>query len=643
MSSVRFLFGIHVHQPVGNFDHVFAEHVDQVYLPFLKALAERGALPITLHISGPLLEWMEAHDRRYLDLVGRLAAQGQLELLLSGLDEPILAALPRPDRLEQIAWMREALRRLFGVEASTLWLTERVWEPQLTADLAEAGVAAALVDDRHLLICGLERDELHRPYHTEHDGTSVALLPIDERLRYLVPFKPPADLAAYFRSLATHHAPLAVLADDGEKFGGWPGTHAWIYQRGWLKDFLDTLLDLVARNEVRLVTAAQALTEVETGGLVYLPTASYREMEGWSLRPAAAVRLARLERELGEERLAGPDGPLVRGAHWRNFLSRYPEANRMHKTMCRLSALSRQRGDPRDARRAIGRAQCNDAYWHGVFGGLYLPHLRAALWRELAHAERVLRVGEPLAVEVLDFESDGHHELWIHSDRFSALVSPRRGGAIEVYTVFAAGVNYADVLTRRREAYHQTTPAAAHADGGHGTAPSIHDLEKGLAMAELPPFDRDLRALFVDRVLAPDVAAGVFVAGQAGAVVSWAGAAFAVEWRHHGPDLLVSLRPQVHRGLDLKTLRFAPAGLVAVEYHWQPDAFPAESWFTTEVSLASALDLTTEPQASTWTYPVATRAKSERGFDDTVQGQATVVRWPIGAGRGRITLGGPGP
>jgi len=82
--------------------------------------------------------------------------------------------------------------------------------------------------------------------------------------------------------------------------------------------------------------------------------------------------------------MAGPDGGLVRGTLWRNFLVRYPESNRMHKKMLALSALHRALAPGRGsrkvdlvaARRAIGRAQCNDAYWHGVFGGLYLPHLR---------------------------------------------------------------------------------------------------------------------------------------------------------------------------------------------------------------------------------------------------------------------------
>src|SRR5213075_1644928 len=150
------------------------------------------------------------------------------------------------------------------------------------------------------------------------DGKRVALFPIDERLRYLIPFQPPADIVAYLRSLREGGAPLAVFVDDGEKFGGWPGTKEWVYDRGWLAQFLEAMDTLVAGGEIRLTTLAAALAEVPSGGLAYLP-------------PEAATRLARLERDLGPERLAGPDAALVRGAHWRNFFVRYPESNRMHK------------------------------------------------------------------------------------------------------------------------------------------------------------------------------------------------------------------------------------------------------------------------------------------------------------------------
>ena len=621
MDPVRFVFGVHLHQPVGNFDHVFEQHLQDVYRPLIERLAAHRFFPFALHLSGPLLEWLEAHDTKYLDLLGRLATDGHVELLLAGFYEPVLASLPRQDRIEQIGWMREAIKRRFGVDATGLWLTERVWEPDLAGDLADAGVRYVLVDDRHFLVSGFERESLHAPFWTESGGKRVAVFPIDERLRYLIPFKPPASIAAYLRELRAAGRPLAVFVDDGEKFGGWPGTKDWVYTRGWLDQFLDATAALVAAGEVQLTTPGRALSDVPSAGLAYLPTASYREMETWALPPAAAARLAALERDLGEERLAGPDGALVRGGHWRNFLVKYSEANRMHKKMLALSALCRERGDPPAARRAIGRAQCNDAYWHGVFGGLYLPHLRAAIWRNLSDAERALRRGEPLAVEQLDLDCDGQVEIWIHSSALSAVVSPKRGGVIEEYTVFVSGVNYGDTLTRRREVYHEVS--ADEAKGAHppdGT-PSIHDLERSSRLQQLPPVDQVNRALFVDRVL---------IEGGDGTreVASWAGAVF---------DVSVSATPQtvelvLRSGSLEKRMSFAPHGELTVSYRWDAAAFPPDAFFSTEISVSRKLELDVMPVA------FSTMSRSERGFEETVQGYSYMPRWPARSGEARVTL-----
>src|SRR5438876_357211 len=529
MGPVQFVFGVHFHQLVGNFDHVFAEHLRDVYRPLVERLTEQRFLPFALHISGPLLEWLEAHDAAYLDLIGGLAADGHVELLLAGFYEPVLASLTRPDRLEQIGWMRAAIQRRFGVEATGLWLTERVWEPDLAADLAEAGVRYLLVDDRHFLVSGFERDRLHAPFLTESGGKRVALFPIDERLRYLIPFRPPAEISAYLRELRNAGRPLAVFVDDGEKFGGWPGTKDWVYTRGWLAQFCDAIAALVAAGEVRLTTPGAALREVASAGLAYLPTASYREMETWALPAHAVRRLAALERDLGEERVAGPDGAFLRGGHWRNFLVKYPEANRMHKKMLALSALCRERGDPPAARRAIGRAQCNDAYWHGVFGGLYLPHL--------------------------------------------------------------------------------------------------------------PPIDRCDRGLFVDRVLASDVTLDAYVGGAFDSVACWAGTAFDASLERSAQAVEVVLHPGPSSGgLLEKRIKLDQAGDLTVRYRWDPAAFPPDAFFCPEISVSPEVKLDLTPAADVWRFPIATVSRSERGFEETVQGFSYTPRWPIGAGEARLTV-----
>ncbi len=621
MASIRLVFGLHLHQPVGNFDHVFEQHVRDVYRPILERLSERGFLPLVLHLSGPLLEWLEQHDTGYLDLLGKLVSERKVELLLAGFYEPVLASLPRADRVEQIQWMRDAVRGRFGVDARGLWLTERVWEPELAADLADAGVRYALVDDRHFLVSGFTREQLHTPYWTESDGKRVALFSIDERLRYLIPFRPPEETAAFLRELRGAGHRLAVLADDGEKFGGWPGTREWVYERGWLDRFTATINALVEGGEVQLSTLSDALDHVPSGGIAYLPTASYREMEAWSLPPDAAIRLIRLERDLGEARLAGPDGALIRGAHWRNFLVKYSESNRMHKKMMALSLLCRRRGDPPVARRALGRAQCNDAYWHGVFGGLYLPHLREAIWSNLALAESELRRGEALAVEVLDLDGDGHDEIWVHSDRFSALLSPRRGGALEEYTIFATGVNYANTLTRRREAYHD-------------------DLEEGLGPEHRPPIDTEPRAIFVDRVLPAGLTLEQYAGGDYWPTRSWAqgSGSFTIERLSHSVKIVGSFSGQAGDRTLEKRFEFEADGTMRVSYRWDGSIGPPEDLFAPELSLFAPLDLISEPDAEIWTFPIETVAKSERGLDRTRQGESVTFRWPAHLGRASIEV-----
>jgi hypothetical protein len=620
------------------------------YLPFLDAIEERAFFPVALHISGPLIDWLEANDRRYLDRVARLAADGRVELLLAGYYEPVLASLPKPDRLDQIGWMQEALHRHFGVRAEGLWLTERVWEPDLAADLADAGVRYALVDDRHFLVSGFEREHLHGHFVTEHGGKRVSLFSIDERLRYLIPFQPPDDTVRYLDGLRERGEKLAVLADDGEKFGGWPGTREWVFDKGWLRSFMQAMEKSIANGHVMLSTFGDALADTPSRGLAYLSTASYREMEGWSLPPAAALRLAVLEQSLGAKRMEGPEGALLRGSHWRAFQVKYAEANRMHKKMLALSGLCRARGNPEGPRHAIGRAQCNDAYWHGVFGGLYLPFLRAAIWKELAAAEGALRAGESIGCEQEDIDYDGHDEIWVHSDACSAIIAPHRGGAIEELTRFATGVNLANALTRRREAYH--LEAAGHgqaaeppnASGGTAheksavsdAAPSIHDTEHRLRLAELPPVDLDDRAIFVERVVTANVTREAFIACTWQPVMSFARVVLEAEVRTDDEAATTVLRSP--DGRFTKTLAVFRDGRVRATFEWDRAMGPEGSWFTTELSLDREHPVTPSAGAEVWSYDIETIAKSERGLDRTKQGVSYVVRFPISAGAGAVVV-----
>jgi alpha-amylase len=369
--------------------------------------------------------------------------------------------------------------------------------------------------------------------------------------------------------------------------------------------------------------------------------------------------LEELKDVLGAERFNQGEGPLIRGSHWRNFLVKYSESNRMHKKALALSSLCRTRGDPKEARRALGEAQCNDAYWHGVFGGLYLRHLRDSIWQRLSEAEGRLRAGEALSCDEVDLDLDGHKELWVHSGAFSALVSPVRGGAVEELTLFRHGINLANTLTRRREPYHQISDSGKDSESNHhsghdggesDTAPSIHDMEGEITFKELPPVDHEDRALFTDRVLPGDLALSDYQEGRYEPLLDLASRSLrvlSVEEGETPQDTIQDGLPtewlevclgEGDSGTFEKRIRFGVDGTVEVLYNWVPDDFPEDAFFSTELSLGGEAELLAVPEADFWRFPISTFSKSERGFDETVQGESVTIRWPVKTGWGRVRI-----
>lgn len=643
MSALPFCFVLHIHQPVGNFDHVFRDHAVDVYRPFLDFLEERELWPIGLHVSGPLLEWLARNDRELHDRFGRLAADGRIELLSGGWYEPILAALSREDRATQLGWMREELGSRFGVVPRGLWLTERVWEPDLPRDLADAGIEYCLVDDHLARRAGVEETDLQRPLRTEEGGRQLDVLLIDERLRYLIPFRPAEEIELELRGRHQAGDRLALLGDDGEKFGGWPRTREWLYDQGWLQDFGERMNRMRAGGIVRLVTPERARTEVGSVGPTYLPTGSYPEMEAWAP-----------------------------GGHWKGFLARYDEANRIHKRASALSRLCRERGDPPEPRRAIGRAQCNDAYWHGVFGGLYMKHLREGVRRELLAAERLLRADEPLSWTFGDFTASGRPGWWAHGASVSAWIDPAYGGTLTDLLWLEHGIDVVDVLTRRTEEYHREavartrrcaegvdhgSPAGGAAGTGtggevrEGAAPSIHDIEKVASLDRLPPVDHEPRTLVRDRVLGADLdharyrdgeydpvwASGLGRSGHPDTITDGSGWASLV-WRFDavepdGNDSPHGPAPRVHKVIALRD-----DGEITISWRWNGAAFPSGSFFAPELSLGAPVALDVSPDAEIWRYPIVTVSKCPDGFEEIEQGESVTPRWPVGVGRAKVTI-----
>lgn len=474
---------IHSHQPCGNFEDVLERAYRQSYLPFVELLEQHPGIHLGLHYSGPLLEWVEEHHPEFFVQLRALMAKGQVELIGGGFYEPILISIPAADQQEQIARMAEYMTRHFGHRPAGAWLAERVWEPQLASALAAAGLSYTLVDDMHFHAAGFEPEELFGDYVVEDCGRAVRVLPGLKLLRYYVPFRPVQEVVKFLNeSAAAHPGGMAAMGDDCEKFGVWPSTYEHCYRDGWLERFFAALE--ANANWLATIPPGEYLGANAPLGRADLPTASYTEMMEWALPTPTRQRFHALQQEFASR----PDlESFLRGGFWRCFFTKYSESNLLHKKMLHVSGKLRGLATRRwptldrklsEATTHLLRGQCNDAYWHGVFGGLYAPHLRSAVWGELIRAEKLadaIAYGHTSALraERLDFDADGAEEVYVTSRQFAALLKPSDGGTLAVLDFLKNDVALINSLQRRPEAYHARLREASRCASG-GVA-SIHE------------------------------------------------------------------------------------------------------------------------------------------------------------------------
>jgi hypothetical protein len=645
---------LHNHQPVGNFGWVFEEVFANAYEPMVAALERHPAIRAGLHYSGPLLEWFEVERPAFLDRLRALVASDQIEILGGGLSEPILAALPERDRVGQLVRMADEVERLFGTRPAGAWLAERVWEPDVPTALAAAGYRWTILDDSHLRAAGVPDEAMWGPYITDDQGHPLIVFGTEQGLRYRIPFLEVDAVVEYLREQATEAGErIGTMGDDGEKFGAWPETweHCWGEHR-WVERFFEA----VEAN-------AEWLTTVRPGdwlaahapiGRAAIPTCSYAEMNVWS------------------------------GGFWRNFQVRYREVNDLHKQMLRVSAAvdALPAGPVRDeATDHLYRGQSNDTYWHGLFGGIYIPHMRAATLGHVIAAEDIAdrATGRLGATERLDLDLDGRDDVRLAGAGQVVTVDLDEGAGIGSWDIRAARHPLAAVLRRRPEAYHE---AVRHEpDPGpeaDGRAATIHERvrakETGLA-AHLVYDGYERRGGLV-RILPTDAGPADWRAGggpdlgdlvdgpyevtrlepgrlqvrREGTAAGGTRLAATKDLRLGGGDSDPTLRLSVRIehlagpllmarvGVEWPTLLLGGGGNPAA--WWEVGGARTAHDATGEVHgidrisegndwLGLAIETTVAPVADAWWAPIETISNSEAGFERVYQGSALLLSWQV--------------
>ncbi len=423
-----FIFVIHFHQPTGQLKWILDRIQRNCYELLLRVFKNYPDIKLTLHFSGPLLKMWEKYYPEYLSDLRELIKRGNIEVLGGSLAESILAIIPWEDRIEQLVRGKELIEELLGVKPRGAWLPERVWDPTLPAAFEEAGYSYVIVDDEVGYRCGLWKGDVHRAWLTEYSGRKVGVFFIDAPIRYILPWRSHDEVLGYLSQFRSKGGVDYVLwGSDAEKFGEW-----WdpFYAENWLRGFFEKLRHA---EWVNVDTPYSYLVKHGYRGLLYLPPGSYDKMMEWSW------------------------------GYFPNFLRKYAESNNMHKKMLWVRKKLEELDAPEEAWENYYMAQCNDAYWHGLFGGLYLNFLRQAVYDNLIRAERVAEENAGVyrrrryITREYDFDLDGKREVLVETETLNAYIKPSDGGTLFELDVKLPGYehNLINTMSRYGESYLQ--------------------------------------------------------------------------------------------------------------------------------------------------------------------------------------------
>jgi len=376
----------------------------------------------------------------------------------------------------------------------------------------------------------------------------------------------------------------------------------------------------------------------------------------------------------------------LRGGFWRNFLVKYPE---VHEMYCRMLEVSQRVADSETAkphvltraRRALYRGQCNCSYWHGAFGGLYLPHLRNAVYQHLLTAESVLldarKDVQPSEGASGDFNLDAKPETCLRNRLLAAYFIPHSGGSMYELDVMAIRHNLLATLSRRPEAYHETILQAAGAAAPQAVS-QVGDQPrfKQQGLERLLQYDSYSRKCLIDHFYAPETNLNELVALRAQEQGDFVTGAYQHELRKNGRGVHLLLRRVGRVGdsevrvakqiglateCDTLTIRYqldrVPRDrrlLFAVEFNFaglaanQDDRYFYLDGRNKAGQLQTLLDipsssliglvddwlgldasLTFSRPTAIWAFPIQTVSQSEGGFEMVHQSTAVLPRWIV--------------
>jgi hypothetical protein len=458
MNTTTLFWIINFYQPVGNFDHIITDYIQNVCKPFLHSLEQAESVELTLHFDAALLEKITTQFPDVASLLYRLCAKEQVELMGGSYYESILGMFGEEDGLKQIEKMSNLIHEAYNQRVLGAWLAESQWEPRYALLLHRKGIRYTVLEDSLFMKAGCRPIDLYEVYRTEYQGSEIAVIPyLRSWLR--LDLRQSLSEAKSLLMQASHrpYSQIMAMVQRAEHYFGGGVPRSITGGDEVLQEWLTFLTN--ERSWVRTRRAGAYIVEPRRLWTVYLPEGCAHDVQKRTLLTESQVEYERCLNEISKRFDRDRFLNFMHVGTWNGFLRKYPEVNRMHKRLLYLSGELRamEHIEGREAlEEHLLRAQCHTTFWHGDLDGCYANYFRNYVYEQILKVEKAL-IGEGQAapsIVRLDLDRDGVEEVRFRAGDLQMIVRPGYGGSVCELSELGLAYHVTNTFRRRREAYH---------------------------------------------------------------------------------------------------------------------------------------------------------------------------------------------
>ena len=139
---LRLVLVLHQHQPVGNLDQVSEDVYGSCYLPLVETLSDYPSLPVNLHVSGSLVDWLAARHPEYIQRLRDLATAGRIEMLGGAITTRSCRCYRTRIGAGKSTRSAAGWANFSDSGRAACGCPSAVWEPSLAADMAACAISS---------------------------------------------------------------------------------------------------------------------------------------------------------------------------------------------------------------------------------------------------------------------------------------------------------------------------------------------------------------------------------------------------------------------------------------------------------------------------------------------------------------------